>query len=63
MKNTRSADEHKLEISRMPRLTRLRCRCGFYAALVDGIDERETERAISEAAAKHYSKGEHDNGS
>lgn len=46
--------KHKLEISRMSGLTRLRCEpCKFYAALVDGATEAETEKAIKETALAH----------
>jgi hypothetical protein len=45
---------HKLEISRMPGLTRLRCEpCGFYAAIIDSEIEAKTDSAIRQTARAH----------
>jgi hypothetical protein len=51
---TQMKRNHKLKISRMPGLTRLRCEpCNFYAALIDGATKAETERLVKQAADEH----------
>jgi len=59
--------QHKLEIARMPGLTRLRCEPHqFHAWLTNGATETETNRIIKEIAEaqlgpKEETHGKHDN--